>query len=66
MEHLDLSNNIITDKAAKTLASGITNNLKLTYLNLGYCTWQHIGFARIQEVIFKLPMMKEFDIRSLL
>ena len=65
MKHLDLSNNIITDKAAKTLASGITNNMKLTYLDLSYCTWQDIGFARIQEVVFKLPMVKEFDIRSL-
>ena len=65
MKHLDLSNNIITDKAAKTLASGIANNMKLTYLDLSYCTWQDIGLARIQEVVFKLPMVKEFDIRSL-
>ena len=65
LKHLDLSNNIITDKAAKTLASGITNNMKLTYLDLSYCTWEDIGLARIQEVVFKLPMVKEFDIRSL-
>ena len=65
MKHLNLSNNIITDKAAKTLASGITNNMKLTFLDLSYCTWQDVGFARIQEVVFKLPMVKEFDIRSL-
>ena len=65
IKHLNLSNNIITDKAAKTLASGIANNKKLTYLDLSYCTWQDIGFARIQEVVFKLPMMKKFDIRSL-
>ena len=65
MKHLDLSNNIITDKAAKTLAIGIANNMKLIYLDLSYCTWQNIGFARIQEVVFRLPMIQEFDIQSL-
>ena len=65
LKHLDLSYNIITDRAAETLAYGIVNNIKLTYLDLGYCTWQDVGFTRIQEIVFKLPMVKEFDIRSL-
>ena len=63
MKHLDLSKNTITDRAAEILASGIANNVKLTYLDFSCCTWQDIGFARIQEVVFKLPMLKEFDIR---
>ena len=65
MKYLDLSNNYITDKAAETLASSIANNMKLTYLDLSFCIWQDVGFVRIQEVIFKLPMVKEFDIQSI-
>ena len=65
LKHLDLSNNVITDRVAETLVFGIANNMKLTYLDLSSCTWQDIGFARIQEVVYKLPMIKEFDIRSL-
>ena len=65
IKHLDLSNNVITDGVAETLAFGISNNRKLTYLDVSFCTWQDIGFARIHEVVYKLPMVKEFDIRSL-
>ena len=65
IKHLDLSNNVITDRVAETLAFGIANNRKLTYLDVSFCTWQDIGYARIHEVAYKLPMVKEFDIRLL-
>ena len=62
LKHLDFSYNIITDRAAGTLASGIANNTALKYLDLSFCTWQDIGFARINQILNKLPMVKEFNI----
>ena len=65
IKHLDLSNIVITDQVAETLAFGIINNRKLTYLDVSFCKLQDIGYARIHEVVYKLPMVKEFDIRLL-
>ena len=63
---LDLSYNVISDRAAKTLALGIINNAAtMTYLDLSFCTWQDAGFARIHQAIDKLPVVKEVNIQSL-
>ena len=58
MKHLDLSYNSISDKAAETLSYGIASNKALEFLNLSYCTWQDTGFAKIHEVLNRLPMVK--------
>ena len=65
LKHLDLSYNIVTDKTAEMLASGITNNTTLECLDMSFCTWQYTGFARISQMIDKLPMLKKFCIQTL-
>ena len=59
LKHLDLSHNDITDKAATVMASSITNNTAMQYLDFSFCTWQETGITTLHEVVNKLPMIKE-------
>ena len=59
LKHFDLSHNGITDKAASVIASAISNNTTMQYLDFSFCTWQENGITTLQEVINKLPIIKE-------
>ena len=59
LKHLDLSHNDITDKAATVMASSITNNTTMQYLDFSFCTWQETGITTLHEVVNKLPRINE-------
>ena len=63
IRHIDISYNAISDKGTETSATGIANNTTLEHLDLRFCAWQDTSFMRIHQVINKLPMIKEVDIR---
>ena len=58
LQHLDLSYNIITDKAASSVVLGVANNTRMQSLDLRFCKWPDFGVIRFHEVADQIPMMK--------
>ena len=66
LQCLDLSYNIISDKVAIRIASALSCNTSLQYLDLlvSYCTWLNNGLEVISKSL-DMSKLKEVDFTSL-
>jgi len=65
LTHLDLSYNIISDAVANRIASAVSCNTSLQYLDMSYCTWPNNGLAIISKSLVDMSKLKEVDFTSL-
>jgi len=64
LEYLDISYNIVTDKAARDVADLIFRNAKLKHLDLSNCEMQRKGLAIILNAIKDCTVLKYVDLKS--
>ena len=64
LRHLDISLNMITDEAAKCVATVIVKSAELEYLDLSYCGLQNKGFSLILEAIKSVTKLKHIDLEG--
>ena len=64
LKHLDISYNVISDEAAKSVADVIHNNSNLEYLNLSNCELQDEGLTVILSVVKTTSRLKHINLKS--